>query len=112
MSNTNPSSGATDVGNPHYGFDNNTATRFKIYTSTTAQMSGSTISPPAAVVIDFGTTTSINSYTWTTADDSPGRIEFNAHRVYGSLMFSHLCANWKQKWRGPPGGQVVHVLQK
>lgn len=48
----------------------------------------------------------------TAADDSFGRIEFNAHRLYGSLMFSHLSANWKQKWRGQPGGQVVHVFQK
>ena len=40
------------------------------------------------------------------------RIEFNAHRVYGPLMFSHLLSNWKQKWRAPEGAQLVHVLKK
>jgi len=40
------------------------------------------------------------------------RIEFNAHRVYGPIMFSHLLANWKQKWRAPTGGQLVHLLEK
>jgi hypothetical protein len=39
-------------------------------------------------------------------------IEFNAHRVYSSLTFSHLLANWKQIWRAPGGNQVVHVLKK
>jgi hypothetical protein len=41
-----------------------------------------------------------------------GHIEFNAHRVYGTLMYSHLVANWKQIWRAPNGYQVVHVLEK
>ena len=40
------------------------------------------------------------------------RIEFNAHRIYGPLMFSHLLANWKQKWRAPTGDQRVYVLER
>lgn len=40
------------------------------------------------------------------------KIEFNAHRVYGPLMFSHLLSNWKQKWRSPTGSQLVHILEK
>jgi hypothetical protein len=26
----------------------------------------------------------------------PDRIDFNSHKIYGSKMFSHLFANWKQ----------------
>lgn len=40
------------------------------------------------------------------------RIEFNAHRVYGPIMYSHLLANWKQIWRSDKGGQLVHILEK
>jgi hypothetical protein len=39
-------------------------------------------------------------------------IEFNAHRVYSAFTLSHLLANWKQVWRAPAGGQLVHVLEK
>ena len=39
-------------------------------------------------------------------------IAYNAHRVYGPLMYSHLVANWEQVWRASSGGQVVHVLRK
>ena len=39
-------------------------------------------------------------------------IEFNAHRVYSAFTLSHLLANWRQIWRAPGGGQVVHVLEK
>ena len=47
-----------------------------------------------------------------TAHDLKDRIEFNAHRVYGPLMLSHLLANWKQIWRANGGFQVVHILEK
>ena len=47
-----------------------------------------------------------------TAHDLKDRIEFNAHRVYGPLMLSHLLANWKQLWRASGGFQVVHILEK
>ena len=40
------------------------------------------------------------------------RIEFNAHRVYGPIMYSHLLANWKQKWRANSGDQRVYVLER
>ena len=40
------------------------------------------------------------------------RIEYNAHRVYGPIMYPHLVTNWEQVWRAPGGEQVVHVLQK
>jgi hypothetical protein len=39
-------------------------------------------------------------------------IEYNAHRIYGKIMYPHLVANWKQLWRAPGGYQVVHVLEK
>lgn len=45
-------------------------------------------------------------------DRGGGRIEFNAHRMYGPLMLSHLTANWIQDWKAPGGRQVVHVLHK
>jgi hypothetical protein len=41
-----------------------------------------------------------------------GKILYNAHRVYGSLMYSHLLSNWKQVWKAPSGLQRVHVLEK
>ena len=42
-----------------------------------------------------------------------GRIEFNAHRVYGQAMLSHLTANWKQLTRiGDKSTQPVYVLRK
>ena len=40
------------------------------------------------------------------------RIEYNAHRVYGKIMYPHLVANWKQIWQAPDGQQRVHVLKK
>lgn len=44
-------------------------------------------------------------------DGTDGRIEFNAHRVYGPLMFTHLTANWKQVWRSAANeGHKVNVL--
>ena len=48
----------------------------------------------------------------TASHGSSDRIEFNAHRVYGPLMFSHLLANWKQIWRAGNGTQIVHILEK
>ena len=39
-------------------------------------------------------------------------IEYNAHRIYGPVMYPHLVANWEQVWQAPAGGQRVHVLQK
>lgn len=39
-------------------------------------------------------------------------IVYNAHRVYGSVMYPHLVANWHQVWRASEGGQIVHVLKK
>jgi len=39
-------------------------------------------------------------------------IFYNAHRQYGSIMYPHLVANWRQKWRAPGGGQVVHLFEK
>ena len=43
-------------------------------------------------------------------------IKFNAHRVYGPVMFSNLFANWKQVWRddspAPIDSQRIHLLQK
>ena len=49
----------------------------------------------------------------TVYDGTDGRIEFNAHRVYGTLMFSHLLSNWRQKWRSALNyGQRVHVMEK
>ena len=39
-------------------------------------------------------------------------IEYNAHRIYGPVMYPHLVANWRQVWRAPSGDQVVHVLRK
>jgi hypothetical protein len=44
-------------------------------------------------------------------DDS---INFNGHRVYGPIMYSHLFANWKQLWRAedPKNGQRVYALKK
>jgi hypothetical protein len=44
--------------------------------------------------------------------DKTDRIEWNAHRVYGPLMMSHLLANWVQVWRAGGGWQVVHVVRK
>ncbi len=39
-------------------------------------------------------------------------ITYNAHRVYGSIMYPHLVANWHQVWRASEGSQIVHVLKK
>eukprot|EP00277_Geminigera_cryophila_P046361 CAMPEP_0173085158 /NCGR_PEP_ID=MMETSP1102-20130122/21318_1 /TAXON_ID=49646 /ORGANISM="Geminigera sp., Strain Caron Lab Isolate" /LENGTH=350 /DNA_ID=CAMNT_0013964109 /DNA_START=335 /DNA_END=1387 /DNA_ORIENTATION=+ len=39
-------------------------------------------------------------------------IEWNAHRVYGPVMFPHLTANWVQVWRGAPDFQRPYVFQK
>lgn len=39
-------------------------------------------------------------------------IEYNAHRVYGPVMFPHLVANWEQLWQAPSGFNRIHVLQK
>lgn len=39
-------------------------------------------------------------------------IVWNAHRVYGAVMYPHLVANWEQVWRAPGGLQVVHVLKR
>ena len=41
----------------------------------------------------------------------PDLIEYNAHRKYGPLMFSHLTANWIQDVR-LPGSQPVHIFHK
>eukprot|EP00656_Telonema_subtile_P026736 TRINITY_DN2871_c0_g1_i4.p1 TRINITY_DN2871_c0_g1~~TRINITY_DN2871_c0_g1_i4.p1 ORF type:complete len:149 (+),score=24.45 TRINITY_DN2871_c0_g1_i4:104-550(+) len=48
-----------------------------------------------------------------TDDGGPprGRIEWNAHRMYGGLMMSHLTANWIQDWQAP-SYQTVYVLHK
>lgn len=40
-------------------------------------------------------------------------IEYNAHRVYGKIMYPHLVANWYQQWRDDyEGGHRVHVFRK
>jgi hypothetical protein len=39
-------------------------------------------------------------------------IEYNAHRIYGDIMYPHLVANWYQQWRADAGDQRVHVLRK
>ena len=39
-------------------------------------------------------------------------IEYNAHRIYGNIMYPHLVANWYQQWRADAGDQRVHVLRK
>jgi hypothetical protein len=39
-------------------------------------------------------------------------IEYNAHRIYGKIMYPHLVANWYQQWRADGGFQRVHVLRK
>ena len=39
-------------------------------------------------------------------------IVYNAHRVYGPIMYPHLVANWEQIWRATEGLQVVHVFRK
>lgn len=44
--------------------------------------------------------------------DNVDRIEFNAHRVYGPLMYSHLVANWKQKWCSSTGSHPLHILKR
>lgn len=44
-----------------------------------------------------------------TGDD---KIEYNAHRVYGKIMYPHLVANWKQLWRSPGGSQIVYIFEK
>lgn len=43
---------------------------------------------------------------------NPDRIEWNAHRMYGPVMFPHLTANWAQVWRGGSGAQRTYVFQK
>jgi hypothetical protein len=50
---------------PLSGFDNNTGNKCAMNKLSTA----ATLSPPGYIVIDFGTSTTINSYTWTTAND-------------------------------------------
>lgn len=39
-------------------------------------------------------------------------IEYNAHRIYGNIMYPHLVSNWYQQWRADAGDQRVHVLRK
>ena len=39
-------------------------------------------------------------------------VEYNAHRIYGPIMYPHLVANWYQQWRAESGNQRVHVLRK
>ena len=39
-------------------------------------------------------------------------IVWNAHRQYGPIMFPHLTANWRQKWREGYMPQRVYVFQK
>ena len=40
-------------------------------------------------------------------------VHFNLHRVYGSVMYSHLFANWRQLWRtSHENKQRVYVLSK
>ncbi len=39
-------------------------------------------------------------------------IEYNAHRIYGQIMYPHLVANWHQLWRANGGDQRVHLFQK
>lgn len=39
-------------------------------------------------------------------------IEYNAHRIYGSIMYPHLVANWYQHWRAEGGDQRVHLFRK
>lgn len=39
-------------------------------------------------------------------------IEYNAHRIYGSIMYPHLVSNWYQQWRADGGNHRVHVLRK
>jgi hypothetical protein len=45
------------------------------------------------------------------AKDGNDVIFYNAHRVYGKIMYPHLLANWKQVARFP-GSQDFLVLQK
>lgn len=42
-------------------------------------------------------------------DDS---IQYNAHRVYGSIQYPHLVANWHQQWRAEGGEQRIHLFRK
>ena len=42
----------------------------------------------------------------------PDQIMFNAHRVYGPVMLSHLTANWDQVSRKKGGGQPVQIFTK
>ena len=39
-------------------------------------------------------------------------IEYNAHRIYGNIMYPHLVANWHQQWRAEGGSQRVHLFRK
>lgn len=39
-------------------------------------------------------------------------LEFNAHRVYGSIRWPYLASNWQQIYKEPEGEQQVHVFLK
>ena len=40
------------------------------------------------------------------------KLEFNAHRIYGSIRWPYLVTNWKQVHREAEGYQRVHVFEK
>jgi hypothetical protein len=39
-------------------------------------------------------------------------IQFNAHRVYGPVMYMHLTANWEQVSRSEKMLQTVYTFKK
>ena len=39
-------------------------------------------------------------------------IEWNAHRVYGPIMWPFLATNWNQIWKDSRGMHRIHLLQK
>jgi len=39
-------------------------------------------------------------------------VVWNAHRIYGSVMWPHLAVNWIQDWRDTKGSQRIHILRK
>jgi hypothetical protein len=43
---------------------------------------------------------------------SPDSIQFNAHRVYGPVMYMHLTANWEQVSRSEDLAQNVYVFKR
>ena len=45
-------------------------------------------------------------------DETYDVIYFNAHRVYGPVMYMHLTTNWEQISRGPKELQSVFIFKK